>query len=153
WVTATAPGRQGVVLRIPAFGGGAVTSSLIDHAEDGGQNGAIAQGADVFTNELEPDKGLGPLFNGRACNDCHNTIVANNTVVPFPGGMGISPASFVFRVAHIENGIFDTLLGRGGPIARQHSIAEFGIPCSLHTGIPSETNAISKRSAMTLRGT
>jgi CxxC motif-containing protein (DUF1111 family) len=67
--------------------------------------------------------------------------------------MGVSAASFVFRVAHIENGIFDPLLGRGGPIARQHSIAELGIPCSLPTGIPPAANAVSKRSAMTLRGT
>ena len=153
WVTATAPGRQGVVLRMPAFGAGPVTSSLVDHAEDGGQNGAVAQGADIFNNQLQPDQGLGPLFNGRACNDCHNTVVANNRLVPFPGGMGVSPGSFVFRVAHIENGIFDPLLGRGGPIARQHSIAELGIPCRLPTGIPPQATAVSKRSAMTLRGT
>jgi hypothetical protein len=151
WVTATAPDREGVVLRMPAFGAGPVTSSLVDHSEDGGQNGAVAQGADIFKNQLQPDEGLGPLFNGRACNDCHNTVVGANG--PFPGGMGVSPASFVFRVAHIENGIFDTLLGRGGPIARQHSIAELGIPCSLPTGIPPAANAVSRRSAMTLRGT
>src|SRR5262249_62028131 len=35
----------------------------------------------------------------------------------------------------------------------QHSIAELGIPCSLPTGIPPAANAVSKRSAMTLRGT
>jgi hypothetical protein len=153
WLTATAPGRQGVVLRTPAFGMGPVTRSLIDHAQDAGQNGAVAQGADIFKNDLQPDQGLGPLFNGRGCNDCHNTIAGSNGVAPFPGGMGVSAASFVFRVGHIENGIFDPLLGRGGPIARQHSIAELGIPCSLPTGIPPEANAVSKRSAMTLRGT
>jgi CxxC motif-containing protein (DUF1111 family) len=67
--------------------------------------------------------------------------------------MGISPESFVLRVANIENGIFDPLIGRGGPIARQHSIAELGIPCRLPTGVPPAANAVSKRSAMTLRGT
>jgi hypothetical protein len=153
WVTATAPGRQGVVLRVPSFGAGPVTRSLVDHAEDGGQNGAVAQGADIFKNQLQPEQGLGPLFNGRACNDCHNTIAGSYGLVPFPGGMGVSADSFVFRVAHIDNGNFDTLLGRGGPIARQSSIDELGVPCRLPTGTPPQANAVSKRSAMTLRGT
>jgi CxxC motif-containing protein (DUF1111 family) len=67
--------------------------------------------------------------------------------------MGASDDTFVFRVAHVEPGSFDPLLGRGGPVARQHSIAELGVPCDLPTGIPSAANVISKRSAMTLRGT
>src|SRR5262249_40862000 len=41
WVTATAPGRQGVVLRMPTFGAGPVTTSLVDQAEDRKQNGAV----------------------------------------------------------------------------------------------------------------
>src|SRR4029079_4744682 len=36
WITATAPRRQGVVLRIPAFGAGGVTASLIDAASIAG---------------------------------------------------------------------------------------------------------------------
>ena len=44
-------------------------------------------------------------------------------------------------------------LDGGGPVARQHSIAELGVACDLPTGIPSAANVISKRSAMTLRGT
>ena len=67
--------------------------------------------------------------------------------------MGVTDDTFIFRVAHFENGVFDSLLGRGGPVARQHSIAELGVPCDLHTGIPPEANVVSKRSAMTLRGT
>src|SRR4029450_4621498 len=66
--------------------------------------------------------------------------------------MGLSPDTFITRVAHVEDGIFDPLLGRGGPIARQRSIMEFGIPCDLPTGIPPEANATSPRRARTLRG-
>jgi di-heme oxidoreductase (putative peroxidase) len=153
WVTATAPGRQGVVLQLPAFGAGAVSTSLIAHAASVAANGAVAQGADMFAQELTPEQRLGPLFNGRACESCHNTInkPADDTI--FPGGMGVSPASFVIRVARIRRGIFDPLIGHGGPIARQHSIAEFGAPCDLPTGAPPQANATSPRSAMTLRGT
>ena len=149
WVTATAPRRQGVVLQMPTFGAGRVTTSMVDHAREVGANGAVAQGLDVFVNDLGPEQGLGPLFNGRSCDNCHHDVAGT----PFPGGMGVSLDTFVIRVAHIENGIFDPLLGRGGPIARQRSITEFGIPCDLPTGIPPEANATSRRSAMTLRGT
>ena len=141
WVTATAANRQGVVLRLPAFGAGVVTTSLIDQTP----HGIVAQGADIFTRNLTPAESLGPLFNGQSCNTCHNT--------PGTGGMGVDADSFVTRVARIQNGMFDPLLGAGGPIARQHSISEFGIPCGLPTGVAPQADATSKRSAMTLRGT
>lgn len=145
WVTATAPHRQGVVLSIPAFGAGAVTTSLIDQARTAGANGAADQGANIFSRDLTPAERLGPLFNGQSCNSCHNT--------PNPGGMGVDADTFVTRVARIGSGLFDPLLGHGGPIARQHSIAESGLPCGLPTGVPPQANATSQRSAMTLRGT
>ena len=149
WVTATAPHRQGVVLRVPAFGAGTVTSSLIDSAISDAANGAAAQGGHIFAQQLGPEQSLGPLFNGRGCDSCHNTVAG----LDVDGGMGVTGDTFVFRVAHVENGVFDPLLGRGGPVARQHSIAELGVACDLPTGIPSVANVISKRSAMTLRGT
>jgi Di-haem oxidoreductase, putative peroxidase len=151
WVTATAPGRQGVVLQIATFGAAPVTTTLIDHATSVGANGAAAQGADIFENELGPEQSLGPLFNGQACDSCHNTVAG--AVSPVAGGMGTSNDSFVTRVARIEHGRFDPLAAHGGPIARQRSIAEFGFPCGLPVGIPPEANATSIRSAMTLRGT
>jgi CxxC motif-containing protein (DUF1111 family) len=67
--------------------------------------------------------------------------------------MGVTPDTFVTRVARIDNGAFDPLAAHGGPIARQHSIAELGVPCGLPTGVPPQANAVSSRSAMTLRGT
>jgi len=149
WITATAPRRQGVVLRIPAFGAGGVTANLIDAASIAGANGAPAQGGHMFAQQLGLDQQLGPLFNGRGCEACHNNVAGNDV----DGGMGASDDTFVFRVAHVEPGSFDPLLGRGGPVARQHSIAELGVACDLPTGIPSAANVISKRSAMTLRGT
>lgn len=145
WMTATAAGGQGVVLWTPAFGAGAMTTSLLDHAQDAGANGLVAQGSDMFANDLHPPDAVGPLFNGQSCNTCHNT--------PQPGGMGIDADSFVTRVARISGGVFDPMSGHGGPIVRTRSIAEFGVPCGLSTGIPPQANATSVRSAMTLRGT
>ena len=150
WVTATTPNHGGVVLQLPAFGAAPVTTSMIDHAVDARANGAIAQGASIFSQDLRPESGLGPLFNGQACDTCHNTL-ANGSA--FAGGMGTTPDTFVRRVARINDGTFDPLLGHGGPIARQRSITEFGVPCGLSTGDPAQANTFSNRSAMTLRGT
>jgi CxxC motif-containing protein (DUF1111 family) len=145
WLTATAPGGQGVVLRTDAFGFGAATTSLLAHAAAAGANGLVAQGADIFSNALQPPDALGPLFNGQACSSCHNA--------PAPGGMGLDDDSFVTRVANLSGGHFDPMTGHGGPIARERSIAEFGVACGMPTGIPPQANATSRRSAMTLRGT
>lgn len=149
WVTATTPDHSGIVLQMPAFGAGPVTASMIANAANAGSNGAIAQGGDIFTRDLQPEQLLGPLFNGRSCDSCHNTAAGAD----FDGGMGVAPDTFVRRVARIEGGIFDPLVGHGGPIARQHSIRELGFPCGLPTGDPPRANAFSNRSAMTLRGT
>jgi cytochrome c2 len=150
WVTATVPDRAGVVLQMAAFGAAPATMTMIGHASAAGANGAIAQGASMFGDDLDPDSGLGPLFNGTACDSCHNTL-ADGTA--FAGGMGSAPDTFVRRVARIQNGIFNPLIAHGGPIARQRSVAEFGVPCGLPTGDPPQANAFSNRSAMTLRGT
>ncbi len=145
WVTATTPQRDGVVLQMAAFGAGLITPQLTRHAAQAGANGAVAQGADIFSNNLKPRQALGPLFNGQSCLSCHNA--------PGAGGMGVTPDTFVTRVGLIQNGTFDDLLGLGGPIARDRSITEFRIPCGLATGAPPMANATSVRSAMTLRGT
>jgi hypothetical protein len=150
WVTATTPNHGGVVLQLSAFGAAPVTTSMIDHAVAAQANGAIAQGASIFSQDLGPESGLGPLFNGQACDTCHNTLANGGG---FAGGMGTTPDTFVRRVARVNDGRFDPLLGHGGPIARQRSIAEFGVPCGLPTGDPAQANTFSNRSAMTLRGT
>jgi Di-haem oxidoreductase, putative peroxidase len=150
WVTATTPNRGGVVLQLSAFGAAPVTTTMIAHAIDTQANGAIAQGASIFSQNLGPESGLGPLFNGQACDTCHNKL-ANGS--DFAGGMGTTPDTFVRRAARVNEGGFDPLLGHGGPITRQRSIAEFGVPCGLSTGDPPQANTFSNRSAMTLRGT
>jgi hypothetical protein len=149
WVTATTPDHKGVVLQMSTFGAGPVTTSLIAHAISVKSAGAVEQGRDIFAQELQPEQGLGPLFNGRSCDACHNTSAGAD----FDGGMGVTADTFVRRVARIKHGAFDPLPSHGGPIARQHSIADLGFPCGLPTGDPPQANAFSNRSAMTLRGT
>ena len=51
-----------------------------------------------------------------------------------------------------DDGTFDPLLGRGGPVARMHSVTELGGTCDLAPGIPAQAKAVSQRNAPTLRG-
>jgi hypothetical protein len=145
WVTAVTPEGSGVVLQVPAFGAGLITPTMVHHAISAGATTTVAMGADMFTTQLGVLQALGPMFNGRACGDCHSD--------PAQGGMGTAPDTFVTRVGRIDGGMFDPLIGQGGPVARTHSISEFGFGCGLATGIPPAANVTSKRSAMTLRGT
>jgi len=153
WMTAVAPARQGIVLQTPAFGGGPVTTDLINQAHEqlalqGPERDAVDprnQGAFIFSHDMTTTQALGPLFNEQSCSGCHNT--------PAAGGMGSDAQSFVTRIARTQQGGFELLPGHTGPIARQHSIAELGSPCGLPTGVPPQANLTSRRSAMTLRGT
>jgi Di-haem oxidoreductase, putative peroxidase len=144
WVTVVT-GGGGAVVELPAFGAGFITPTMVDHASRAGATDIISMGADMFATQLSPFQALGPLFNGRACGDCHND--------PVQGGMGSTPPTFVTRVGRLSGDMFDSLIGEGGPVARAHSISEFGFWCGLRPGVPSLANVTSKRSAMTLRGT
>ena len=83
WITATAPKRQGVVLRIPAFGAGDVTTSLVDAASQDAANGRSRTGAHIFAQQLRLEERLGPLFNVARARR-HNNVSGND----IDGGMG-----------------------------------------------------------------
>jgi mono/diheme cytochrome c family protein len=146
YITGTTPRGNGVLLSVPAFGASRTTSEFFTQAQGSGMTGTLADFSRfVFTLDVSPDQGLGPLFNGQSCVSCHAS--------PAAGGMGLAPgetAQFVGRLRH--DGTFDPLVNHGGPVARTHSIAELGVPCGLPTGVPAEANVVSLRSAMSLRG-
>src|SRR5262249_19376033 len=104
----------------------------------------VKQGARLFLTDFTPEQGLGPLFNQRSCVVCHG--------IPSAGGMGWDGLGIVYRVGRLEGGSFDPLVGAGGPVARDHSIAELGLPCDLTAGPPAAANLISVRNAPPLYG-
>ena len=150
WITATAPRRQGVVLRIPAFGAGGVTTSLIDAARQAGSERRARTRRAHFCAAARARRASRPAVQrSRVRNVPQQREPATMSTEAWePPTTRSCSASRTSKPAS-----FDPLLGRGGPIARQHSIAELGVPCDLPTGIPAAANVISKRSAMTLRGT
>lgn len=144
YVTATGNGGRGYLLKMAGFGESFITQRLVQDARLGGAVSIEAIGASIFSNDLGVFDFVGPLFNGRACVDCHSA--------PFPGGMGPIPTTVV-RVGRNDGSGFDDLSGRGGPVSRARSINEFGFHCNLPTGVPPEANIVSPRSAQTLVGT
>ena len=146
YVTATTPQSGGVLMVVPAFGAKTSTSLMMLQARTANMDGDMTNlGTFLFSLKLSPSQGLGPLFNDDSCAGCHNA--------PFVGGMGVDKDQQIHRVGRIlPNGDFDTLSGIGGPVARERSINEMGVPCAVATGIPSQATIKSLRNPMTLRG-
>jgi len=97
---------------------------------------AFNAGRDEFTNVETPEDGLGPIFNGRSCVQCHNT--------PAPGGA--SPIT-VTRFGRTVNGVFDPLESKGGSLLQRFAID----PAALEI-IPQEANTIAQRESTPLFG-
>ena len=153
WVTVTGtvpqyPEAPGALMEVPAFGPG--RSAVREREAPAAARPQVAsaalidRGAQVFGSAFTPAQGLGPLFNGRSCVECHAT--------PASGGMGQNGLAVVFRVGRFDGQSFDPLVGSGGPVARAHSVAELGVPCALATGPPPAANVISTRNAPPLFG-
>lgn len=136
WLTVRGalPGEpDGALVEIPAFSGALATGQSAPQT--------VASGEAAFRRAFTPAMGLGPLYNERSCIACHLT--------PSAGGMGMNGLSVVTRIARLD-GTFDALDGRGGPIARAHSVSELGVRCSLAAGIPAVANITSLRNTLPL---
>src|SRR5205814_10177673 len=107
------PHRAPTLLTIVLVG----VAALLFAARGGAAGEAVdaARGSTLFRTTFGLSQGLGPLFNNPSCLACHNT--------PTTGGGGPAGLSTVLRVGRINDAVYDALLGRGGPVARAHSIA------------------------------
>src|SRR5262249_18139073 len=151
WVTVSGPlsdtggsaSDEGAVVELPAFGT-PMTGAPMNTSEQGSSASLIAAGQDLFSTLFTPQDGLGPLFNARGCVSCPQSAA--------PGGMGAEGLGTVVRVGRTTSTGFDPLVGRGGPVARAHSVAELGVPCEMEPGIPASANVTSVRNAPALFG-
>jgi hypothetical protein len=131
------PGSEGAILELPAFGADANESSPVKNSPRPAADPAPRM-------DVALQMGLGPSFNGRSCADCHFSPVA--------GGMGADGLATVLRVGKLDRHGYDPMLGRGGPVARMHTVSELGISCGVLPGIPPGANLISVRNAPALFG-
>ena len=107
-------------------------------------------GVEEFTEVETVEEGLGPVFNGKSCAECH--------AVPSVGGsepnLGVARET---RIGRLFNGVFDPLdgsvsgLNRGGGLLQQRAINVPG--CQLKGEVvPPEATIVSLRNSPPLFG-
>ena len=106
-------------------------------------------GLDEFEEVDTVEEGLGPVFNGKSCAECH--------AVPSTGGsepnVGVARET---RISRIFNGRFDPLDGsvsvdRGGQLLQQRAIAVEGCTAKGEV-VPPEATLVSSRNSTPLFG-
>ena len=123
------PGRMAPVAQAIRFG---------DPLPDLGtaQLAAFAAGREEFLNVETPASGLGPIFNGASCVQCHNG--------PAPGG---GSQTLVTRFGRMINGVFDPLADKGGSLLQR-----FAIDPRVREVVPPEANVVANRISPPLFG-
>lgn len=100
------------------------------------QAAAFESGREEFSGVEGPEDGLGPLFNGVSCAQCH--------AVPATGG---GSTVTVTRFGRVVNGVFDPLTEKGGSLLQR-----FAIDPSLNEVVPPEANVVAQRLSTPLFG-
>jgi CxxC motif-containing protein (DUF1111 family) len=90
------------------------------------QSQEFADGLDAFNEVEDVAKGLGPVYNERACGNCHN--------VGGPGGSGVQ---FEQRAGRLQGSSFDPLTSQGGQLFDRFSVTS--LSSSERTAIPNCT--------------
>jgi CxxC motif-containing protein (DUF1111 family) len=103
------------------------------------QIAAFNQGQQVFVRNEGPPTGLGPVFNGTSCVNCHQAAA--------PGGASANlGVSVVTRIGAIVNGNYSDLTEFGGPVLQARSLRQFDprypIPGEI---VPSQAQFVSRR--------
>ncbi|HEV7427023.1 MAG TPA: di-heme oxidoredictase family protein [Thermoanaerobaculia bacterium] len=102
-------GNAGVTETVPQPAGASLTG--LTPAQNASFNGGRGQFVRVWNN----GNGLGPVFNERACSDCHNAP-----------GTGGGSTRMVTRFARRVGGVFDPLTSLGGSLLQDHAIGGNG---------------------------
>ncbi|HRI44752.1 MAG TPA: di-heme oxidoredictase family protein [Fimbriimonadaceae bacterium] len=100
-----------------------------------------------FGRVERPIDGLGPVFNGVSCLECHRAGA--------PGGSAIDlQLTRVTRIGRVESGVFSELPQRGGPLIQRRSLREiFPNHPVFPEVIPPEATVVARRITTPLFGT
>ncbi len=104
------------------------------------------QGKDAFTGVEDFEDGLGPVFNGTSCGECHSQGAI--------GGAGFDLVqSRVTRIGGMRNGVYSDLPELGGPVIERRSIKEMRPECPIEPEIvPASAEYVSHRMTTPLFG-
>ena len=100
------------------------------------QLAAFNDGLTEFSSVEGPEDGLGPIFNGTSCAQCHS--------VPATGG---SSTVTVTRFGRMVNGVFDPMTEKGGSLLQRFAID----PAAVEV-VPPEANVVAQRLSTPLFG-
>jgi CxxC motif-containing protein (DUF1111 family) len=78
---------------------------------------AFEDGLEAFQEAEEPEEGLGPVFNGRSCAECHQAGAIGGS------GTNIGIAR-VTRIGGLRGGAYSDLEDLGGPVLQARSLRE-----------------------------
>ena len=110
-----------------------------------GELSRFEAGAAIFSKVHGPEDGLGPLFNGRACAECHS--------LPVPGGADKTRNHLITRIGRESGGRYDDMIESGGPVLGRHSVSRLLPGCDLSgEKNPRAATAVSERQPAALFG-
>jgi CxxC motif-containing protein (DUF1111 family) len=102
-------------------------------------------GAALFSKVHGPEDGLGPVFNGRSCVECHAS--------PAPGGADKTRNHLITRIGRESDDRYDDLIDLGGPVLSRHSVASLLPGCGIDgEKKPRAATAVSERQPPSLFG-
>jgi CxxC motif-containing protein (DUF1111 family) len=106
----------------------------------------FALGQEAFLEEETEAKGVGPVFNGRACSECHKAGSVGG------GGTDLE-VTRVTRIGGMRDGEYSDLVDIGGPVIQARSLRELepNYPCPNET-VPAGTQYVSHRISTPLFG-
>ncbi len=107
---------------------------------------AFKLGLRSFSTTETRDDGLGPIFNGTSCAECHKAGAI--------GGAGIDlTVARVSRIGGMRNGKYSDLPELGGPVMQARSLREFDTSCPISGETPPrEADYVSHRITTPLFG-
>jgi len=110
---------------------------------DAAQRDQFDRGKVIFNRVFEPETGLGPLFNAKACGECHEKPVA--------GGVGDEVE--VHATAFLSNGVCDPLADLGGFVYQQQVTPALKNALGIDKEpVPAKATAQGRRSSPDLLG-
>ena len=102
------------------------------------QSTAFQEGLEEFTEVETVEEGLGPVFNGKSCGECH----------AFPVVGGSSPELQVareVRIGRLLGGAFDPLAEQGGMLLQRRSVRGDVLSCPVGETVPAAATQVSLR--------
>jgi CxxC motif-containing protein (DUF1111 family) len=106
------------------------------------QRAQFDEGKKLFERVFKPEDGLGPLFNGNSCAECHEK--------PVVGGVGDEVEIHATRFTPPDS--CDPLFEEGGPVVQQHATPLLQALGVLKEPVPLHATAEGRRSTPPLFG-